>query len=1225
MDDMPERMETERGKTQADRDRASVRLAKVVADYDPALLAAALAALTIRPENADFGFRIESMIDLVASRPGEGELSPTIKKIRGLCTSNLSFQLVAPLEDPAEHPVTQVLVFDGHAYTAFAGQESDLVFGSERLFAAISGLAADRVDLNLRPTLNLIKAVLVLGAAIAERSGAGPDMPAIHQNQIFVPGTDLDELVRPVRWSHSELDALLLGAGIPGAVLDPLCQSLGSLPKEQFTPLLAGDGEVVVRPGRLLFGLCRAVLGAAEAAGLLPLVTERFGSEVHAEMVEAVLGMGVRPMQIPASPLKNEPTVSEAMFALDDDAVMVLMTITDRIEQLDPADAEGGHFPSEGLKETLARRLEDLVGQVQGEILICVCTALLPGVSYWLHDFKVKGDAELLFLTPEALLVIARLERDPLALVRFAKTRRALRASAPVIVWDDLDEFAVYRKHGHSFHLTEESASPAVSILPGWGLDLRQEMLDKLERQSATAPSGGVEVELVLASYRGVPIFAPRISPGQSARVVRFPRLDIWVAGEHYEDLPESLIGTCEELTATAAYWTWQAASAIIDLAPPRDGWPRTIVIGLALTEPENWTPDRIPTEDLEDRILARHRTDSEVILWLQPSLLRAMAGPDNGGERHFARAIAGSLIEMLAPEERHGGRLDEIVELIAPVGPRKMMLIGDDHTASMLGPGDGLSDWHRVSQWDLGQVLDELAGAFRAAGLAPRPSGTRDEQNSLLNFAVEFCYQRLEAGVAELAPDGLLEDLLRRNEALLLARARHALLVVTKPACFGARAEVLEPLVREELEWNDADATNRFLIEYLAARPPGGSRTLSQARYDRLIALTLLIFQYGIQSDITKHEIDNLEVRVAPSGRLQASPGKYAATTLRWLSGITGRKLRSAAGEFAEHWEPPHEGPVVAEPNYETAFLAEYGFSATHLGDVFYVLRDLASDGEGSLALRARAGLIAECVQMRQVPAETVDLILAVLTLEPRANFLKPPTPFAREDVYPWRFSRDLSLLARPLVRRGDNLVWGRRAVNLSAQHLLQQLATGRLRASSLLMQNLRSDISRASGKAFEAKVATRVAELGLPVKARATKVSGIRISVPKGTLGDVDVLAADANAKVIWAIECKAFAMARTPWEIRQELMKFINPRTGVAAHHIQRVQWLRTHMTETLGEFGIDSPKGWRVEPLIVLEADLLAAHLHDSPIPIIDLPGLAGALHRGKPPIPTTASA
>ncbi|MGA3057386.1 MAG: hypothetical protein ABSE70_05015 [Candidatus Limnocylindrales bacterium] len=1222
MDNIPERLDRERRKTQAKRDSAAARMAKVVSDFDPVPLCAALAALTIRPENADFQFRLESMINLAASNPCEGRPALTVEKIRSLCTGSLSAKLVAPLEDPAEYPVTQVLVFDDHAYTVFSGQEFELVFSCERLFASIADLAADRTDLDLQSAINLIRGVLVLSEAVTKRAGANPDMPARHQRQLFVPDIALDELVRPAQWSRAEIAELLTKTGLPVDVLDPIYPPMGRPLDEPFPALLTSGDAVVVRPGRLLFGASRAVLHIVEAGGLLPLVAERFGQEVQAEIFEAILGMGGRPMPLPMVP-PGQPEMSEAMFALDHDAVMLVLTVTDQIDQLDLPNREPRVFPSDSQKAALLSRFGEVVAQLREEssdrrILFCVCSAILPGASYWLHDFPFGGDAELLFLTPEALRVIAHHERDPLALLRFAEAQRRFHASSPVVFWNSLDEFAVYREHGHSFHLTEESASPAVSIHPGMGLRLRQEMLDALERQSAHAPTGAGEMELLRTSYRGVPIFAPRISRGQATRVVRLPGLDIWVAGEPYEDLPGGLTEFSEGLIDTAAYWVWQAASAIVEDPECQDGSLLTVAIGIGLDSPADWRFDPMPPVTSEDAIFAElDDKRSAMTLWLPPGLLRSMVSPDNEGERHLARAITGSLLELLAPGEGQHGRLDDIVEQIAPVGPRKMMLVYDDNTASMLGPGDGLPEWRKLSQWDLGQIRDEIADAFRAAGFVPGPAGTRAEQNALLNFAVEFCYRRLEAEVAELAPSGLLEDLLRRNEASLLASARRKLLVVTRPACFGHGDEVLEPLVREELEWSDADASHRFLVEYVAARPPSGLRALTLSRYDRLIALAYSIIQYGMQSDITKNEIDDVQARVAPSGRLQMSPGKYGPAVVRWLSGITGRRLESAQDQFAEHWEPPHEGPVQAEADYEEAFLAEYDFSATHLGDVFYVLRDLAADGQASLAARPRAAVMDECSRMRVVPAKVADVILAALTLEPRTDFLKPPAPFSPLDVYPWRFSRELSLLARPLVRRGEDLVWGRRAVNLSAFYLLQQLATGRLKANSKLMQNLRSDISTASGKDFEAEVADRVRELGLPVKPHATKVSGIRISVEKGTLGDVDVLAADAGARVIWAIECKAFAMARTPWEIRNELLKFIDPHTGVAAHHAQRVKWLRAHMAETLREFGIDDPGGWRIEPLVVLEVDLLAAHLHNSPIAIIDLPGLAGVLRPGRP--------
>ncbi len=1229
MDDLPGRLNQERHRTQAKRDSASRRFAELISGYDPALLSAALAALTIRPENADFQFRLESMIDVASSRPSEARLVPTVKKIRGLCTGSLSHQLVAPLEDPAECPTTQILLFDDHAYTAFSGQQPELVFSCEILFGALIGLAADRPDLPLTPTLDLIRAVLTLGESVAKRSSIDPDAPALHQSQILVPETGLEELIGPVRWSRAEVESLLVAAGLPVAVFDPLCRPYGESSGERFVPLLRNGDTVIVRPGRLLFGLARAVLRLAEKEGFLPLVAERYGREVHGQMAASILVMDARPIQLPFDDVGGQPTVSEAMFELDHDAVMLLVTITDGIDRLDLPDGEDRIFPSDALKTALLERFRDLVGAVQKqaadrEILICVCRAVLPGIEYWLREFDFGGGADLLFVTPEALRVISHHEHDPLTLLRFAQALKSLYEGSRVFSWSALDEFAVYRGHGYSFHLNEEGVPPAVSIVPGIGLPLHQQMLDDLQRQSAFAPNGAGEMELVCASYPGVPIFVPTISRGQATRVVRLPNLDIWIAGEPYEELPDGMTGFSEGLIDAVAYWAWMAGSAIQDDAPPV-GSARSVAIGIGLGEHkgEGWVLNRLPAIGSEDGILGRlDRVGDRVILWLPPGLLRTMASPGNEGEAHLARAITGSLLQLLGLGEEH---LDEIASQIAPAGERRMILVTNSDTASMLGPDDGLPNWRKVSQWDLHRIRDELAEGFRTRGFAPGPAGSKADQTSLLNFAVEFCYERLVAEVAELAPDGLLEDLLRRNEGLLLAREKLRMLGVTRRACFGDRREILEPLVREDLEWSDADASHRFLIEYVAARPPSGSRTLSLARYDRIIALACLIIQLGMQSDIIKNELDDIEARIAPSGRLYLSPGKYSAAVVRWFSGVSRRKLEIAKEQFPEHWEPAREGPIQAPAAFEAAFLAEYGFSATDYGSVLYVLRDLAADGQASLAVLPRAVVLAECTRLRGVTADAADLILSSMTLEQRDDFLSPPPPFSQLDVRPWRFGRGLSLLARPLVRRSDDLVWGRRAVNMSAEYLQMQLGSGRLKARSKALQKMRSDISTAAGKAFEAETAERVRELGFLVKPNTAEVGGVPISDARGTLGDVDVLAADTRTKRIWAIECKAFAMARTPWEISRELLKFTDPSHGVAAHHTRRIEWLRAHLNDTLQEFDIADQKGWRIEPLIVLEVDLAAAHLHDSPMPITDLVGLPAVLRPAKRPSVSEPSA
>jgi len=103
------------------------------------------------------------------------------------------------------------------------------------------------------------------------------------------------------------------------------------------------------------------------------------------------------------------------------------------------------------------------------------------------------------------------------------------------------------------------------------------------------------------------------------------------------------------------------------------------------------------------------------------------------------------------------------------------------------------------------------------------------------------------------------------------------------------------------------------------------------------------------------------------------------------------------------------------------------------------------------------------------------------------------------------------------------------------------------------------------------------------------------------------------DPAAKRVWAIECKAIAIGITPWELSHELGRIHEPGTGILAKHERRAAWLRRHLKELVGALGHD-PRGWQLEPVVVVEVDLLATHLRPSSMPIVDLGRLEQLLER-----------
>jgi len=149
---------------------------------------------------------------------------------------------------------------------------------------------------------------------------------------------------------------------------------------------------------------------------------------------------------------------------------------------------------------------------------------------------------------------------------------------------------------------------------------------------------------------------------------------------------------------------------------------------------------------------------------------------------------------------------------------------------------------------------------------------------------------------------------------------------------------------------------------------------------------------------------------------------------------------------------------------------------------------------------------------------------------------------------------------------------------------------------------------IVRQAGAEFTTSVADVLRAAGFDdVREQVDRVGDLRFRRPSGeSIGDVDVMVIDRSRRVVLAVEAKDFEFARTPQELANEVEKLIGESGSAAAHHNERLSFLRAHLPRLLRELQLaDDPTSWEVQGMIVTSADLLGTHyLHAS--------GLAGDL-------------
>src|ERR1017187_9542549 len=346
----------------------------------------------------------------------------------------------------------------------------------------------------------------------------------------------------------------------------------------------------------------------------------------------------------------------------------------------------------------------------------------------------------------------------------------------------------------------------------------------------------------------------------------------------------------------------------------------------------------------------------------------------------------------------------------------------------------------------------------------------------------------------------------------------------------------------------------SRFLIEYIAARPPVGIRPISLSVYDRLTALATNILNFGSESDIIRYELADIKFSILPSERLGAKRQQMATAMNLYRQVFTSGTISRATGAFKDNWRPPGErGPKpLLLQRIDDAAEREFGNSMTDLLDFMAEAINLGIEfgrGVGPLPLQEFLNGLSKNLKWE---LNKVESALALLSLRPRDDYLVPPPPFSKHDVYPWRFNRGYSYLRRPFILRERNgnqeVLWGFRYVYACTQYLERLIFNGTLKARTLEMRQLLGEINNEDGKAFNDHVAKLFASnRNLIVRRRVEKIGSQLLLGPNGSLGDVDVLVADPSNNVVSVVECKSLGGAHTPYEMWGEIQKLFHSQEG------------------------------------------------------------------------------
>ncbi|MFF2063814.1 hypothetical protein ACFVWZ_18740 [Streptomyces sp. NPDC058200] len=1195
-------------------------MAKFVSDVKPwnavdgPSLVRSAAALQLMPENIPCLVRLQRLAAVGAclpSRPEAPRLSPS--RLRSLLKDSLiSSAAVRSQEDPYNDLYTAEVPFHGGPYLVAQGLTESSAYTLGLILRSIFGPEGKTLPAAYRHAARqLVQVVLPLSHSVLLRAGLarGVTPPAATRVEVFMPGEQaLSALCEAVTFDEAALSTIAPPQALQ--VLDRLSvrpgthvftAESGSDDGMILTPLLAvGSTVVIANPGELPTTLRHRLLVLATEHGCGPQLAQLVRENVLHEATEILIDCGATPLP-PAAQIDEDPQISRRQFTFADDKFIDLAVVTDDLSDYD-AQAPYGHWHAAGLGQRLHELHETPVNGLQDDaqcLRLIINQGLGRSSAFGLRKSSRVGPC--LATTVDGLRVMAELDgTDPLFLWRFAQADEKLKADTMVHSFSTLDNYGMYRDHEYSYYLSDERRPDAVMVTSDFSQALRAEAHQRYDHHSVVSPHRPALVPVVaLYGVDTAPIYRTHPSVPEDELLVETAGLHAWIAFD--QPTTDGLDSFQDTVVEAAAYWVWQFSLVAPDaLRTLADGRGR-VQITMSFDSPDAWQRALAGQNNQTGKnapwIAWQARSAGLIHLELLAAGVPSLLLEDNSADRLIVQALAEA-----AAAEVNSLVVGDLIERIAPDGRKKML-----HAQArpmLLRPGP-LPAARLVQPAVSAGVLDELGGWLAAEGIKQGsiPEGKRLK---VLNKTVQHYFQRIQDVIAGLAPEGLMNQLMARHEALIYAEAHDDQVLPSKLACFGKSSQPATQIAKDGKQRVAASQASRFLIEYTAATPPSGDQPLTLDTYDTLLAIAAELISRATLSDAIKHDFSTAQLSLLESGRLGVSRGDLYETGTNALALDRARAAMAGADQAPITTAP--RTATAPSTKVEEAMLAEFGFTLTELahgiGEIL-ALGDEACDSEPFAVPAAR---VQQHLRSALGWADgKAHAFLDRLSLRPRAEFLSVDA-----DAWPWRYNREWSYTRRPLVRLtgadGDVLAWAPRHVWSTGSYWVNLVYSGRLKVTSATMKTLMGSIRQDHNKEFEKESERALADAGCSITAHSVgKIAGRRLMSPQGDdLGDIDAMGINLDQSIIFIVEAKDFEMARNPSELANEADALLRGGKSAVFKSARRAQWVRTHLAPTLNQFTRSADtRGWTVIPVVVTSRDLISSRVLTSDVPVVTI--------------------
>ena len=787
-------------------------------------------------------------------------------------------------------------------------------------------------------------------------------------------------------------------------------------------------------------------------------------------------------------------------------------------------------------------------------------------------------------LNPYDLRCIAINEKsNSVFLPRYIRSKSKLQSGVPNL-FSELNNIEIYVSSDYSFYLNDDF-NPKKSMLyigSGDSIDYIIRAVNKEKRHLVESYNEDYYTEVILNEQKR-DIYTELVlsKPPRASLLVKFINVNIWIYSMEITEYEE--LNLYFSIVDGISYWLEECKDIIESYNFAFD------MIKLQIKLSGNLKEYCYKVEEMNDwKDLVSFETEgNNVLLTWTPSAFRLLNCKDNSIEQQMIENI----LDIFCGLTKEGNIEKRQSESIFKNPLKKKFFSLDYLNNPYMKP---LVDryFKKIKSEDENELLDDIGNAVLDSGKWTYGIVKDKERSTIANYVVGYLYGLLQKQVKELNPKYLVElvcdDLEKIMYNLMLAQKRHAYDV----ACYP---EKRENVLADFNELNKTSKALKFLSEYIAACPPEGTKILGEWQYEKLLSICSLIIEWAYKNDLFYYKIFNTPISILKSDRVGMKQEEFTKLETINIKVREEQLNYNSSSDFREKLK--HEEFPNIDEELNVAFLDEYQFSFNDFCNSIFAMISYGDDNNREVKKADKSELIYWIVENRtSLNNDKVEKVIQYISLTKREDFLKPSRPYRPEDVYSWRFNRELSFTRRPVIIRENEMIWGNRQLYHMLKFTIDLIYEGKLKTRGKKLTALISKISNKRGSDFNNQVYKKIKELGIfIVDKNLKKINHKNIADENGnTLGDIDVLYIIPNRRLIVLAEAKDFNFSKSPYEMDLEYQKMFvdkGDKKCFATKHRRRALWANEHLEDVKIQYGLDGD-GWTVKDIFIVSEVIIS---------------------------------